>query len=517
MIPVNGTPNLEAVWVSPGGEVYACGSSGIIWKLSLAQVFGLDDAGPTDIAYRDIWGSSDVDIFVVGDKGTIRHYDGDKWSSMDSRFDKTLFSVWGRSNEDVFAVGSDGMILHYDGAVWDSMPTPTEQTLFAVWGFGDDKVYAVGQSGKIISYDSSDEKWVEMDTDISDNLVSVWGTSDDNLYTSSISGTIYRFLQGNGTWAQLDTALAVTVWDIHGDPSQTSFNFCGVGGLVARGDPNEGFTLIAPRPLAPALRTIWGLHTDEVFAAGNSGVILAKDGEGWRLSAQSDTNDILDLWGDTKNSIFAAAGNRILRFNGHAWTVTYDGDSLEQYLSIWVHNAWDVYAAGEFGRVIHFDGVRWSPMETGVDSTIIAIRGTDEGIVFAATVNGSILKYDGSKWITIHSDSRHRFRNLLVLNSQQLIAVGEDRLAVHYNMGSWQTLLWVGGDIFQDVWGLTYDRVFAVGSLGSIWYFNGDHWFAMPSSTSRNLLGIWGAEPDQFYVVGDLGTILKYRVLTMEY
>ncbi len=512
VIPVNGSPNLEAVWVSPGGFVYACGSSGLTWKLSLGGIFGLADTGPTSVAFRDIWGSSDDDIFVVGDDGTIRHFDGSNWSTMDSRFDKTLFSVWGRSNTDVYAVGSDGVILHYDGNVWDSMPTPISLTLFSVWGFDEAKIYAVGQAGKVLSYDSSLDEWVEINIETPSNLVSVWGTSDDNLFASGINDTIYRFLPMDNVWTAFGS-LPVTVWDLHGDPSESDFHLCGVGGLVARGDPaEEEFTLIAPRPLAPALLAIWGLHTDEVFAAGNSGVILAKDGEGWRLVAQGDTNDIFDLWGDTKNSIFAAAGNRILKFNGHAWTVTYDGDTLESYRSIWGRDSWDVYAAGESGRVIHFDGIGWTQIETGIDATIVAIRGTSDGIVFAATIDGSILKYDGAAWTTLHSDSRHRFRNLLVLNSQQLIAVGADRLAVHFDGGIWRTMLWIGGDNFEDVWGLSYDRIFAVGSLGAIWYFNGEYWIEMPSSTSRNLHGIWGAEPDRFYVVGDLGTILRYSV-----
>jgi hypothetical protein len=512
VVPVEGSPNLEAVWVSPGGNVYACGSGGLTWKLRSDDVFAIADPGPTNVALRDIWGSSDDDIFVVGDHGVIRHFDGSDWTAMDSRFDQTLFSVWGRSSSDVYAVGSDGMILHYDGDEWDSIPSPSERTLFSVWGFGEDKTYAVGQVGKVLGYDSSLDEWVDLDIETLSNLVSVWGTSDDNLFASSIDGTIYSFLQMDSVWLPLDTALAVTVWDLHGDPSKSGFYFCGVGGLVARGNPTEGFTLIAPRPLAPALRAIWGLHTDEVFAAGNNGIILAKDGEGWRLAAQGDTNDILDLWGDTKNSIFAAAGNRIIKFNGHAWTVTYDGDTLESYRSIWGRDSWDVYAAGESGRVIHFDGIGWTQIETGIDATIVSIRGTSDGFIFAATTNGSILKYDGAAWTTLHSDSRHQFRNLLVLNSQQIIAVGTDRLAVHFNNGAWRTMLWIGGNSFEDVWGLSYDRVFAVGSQGTIWYFNGEYWIEMPSNTSRNLHGIWGTELDRFYVVGDIGTILKYSV-----
>jgi hypothetical protein len=34
-----------------------------------------------------VWGSSGSDVFAVGDKGTILHYDGSAWSAMDDGVD----------------------------------------------------------------------------------------------------------------------------------------------------------------------------------------------------------------------------------------------------------------------------------------------------------------------------------------------------------------------------------------------------------------------------------------------
>jgi hypothetical protein len=49
----------------------------------------------------------------VGKHGTVLHYDGTSWSSIDSGTTEHLSSIWGSSASDVFIVGNSGTILHY--------------------------------------------------------------------------------------------------------------------------------------------------------------------------------------------------------------------------------------------------------------------------------------------------------------------------------------------------------------------------------------------------------------------
>ena len=70
--------------------------------------------GVSTVTLRDIWGTSDNDIFAVGDGlaapngSTILHYDGTTWSIMSHpRDDKIvrLHGVWGSASNNFFAVG----------------------------------------------------------------------------------------------------------------------------------------------------------------------------------------------------------------------------------------------------------------------------------------------------------------------------------------------------------------------------------------------------------------------------
>lgn len=62
---------------------------------------------------RDVWGSSENDVYAVGDYGTVIHYDGTTWSPVTSGTTLDLFGIWGSSKNNIFAVGREGLILRY--------------------------------------------------------------------------------------------------------------------------------------------------------------------------------------------------------------------------------------------------------------------------------------------------------------------------------------------------------------------------------------------------------------------
>jgi photosystem II stability/assembly factor-like uncharacterized protein len=51
--------------------------------------------------------------WVVGDSGTILHWDGNTWSQVSSPVTQTLKSVTMISANEGWAVGEEGTILHY--------------------------------------------------------------------------------------------------------------------------------------------------------------------------------------------------------------------------------------------------------------------------------------------------------------------------------------------------------------------------------------------------------------------
>ncbi len=64
-------------------------------------------------SFRAVWGAAETDMYIVGDSGTILHWDGSSWSTSTSHTTVNLHAVWGTDGNNIYAVGDMGTILHY--------------------------------------------------------------------------------------------------------------------------------------------------------------------------------------------------------------------------------------------------------------------------------------------------------------------------------------------------------------------------------------------------------------------
>ncbi len=93
--------------------------------------------GPVDpCAAKDVW--------AVGSKGTIQHWNGSDWTSMSIKDQPQLNGIWGSGSEDIWVVGQGGIILHWDNVTWSQFASGIKEDLRAVWGSSAKDVWAVG-------------------------------------------------------------------------------------------------------------------------------------------------------------------------------------------------------------------------------------------------------------------------------------------------------------------------------------------------------------------------------------
>lgn len=89
------------------------------------------------------WGSAPNDVFIVGNGGHIAHFDGTKFTDMNSGTIEDIRSIWGTSHNNIWACGTTDptyktVITHYDGSNWkvDNLSNSTlanESSLASVW------------------------------------------------------------------------------------------------------------------------------------------------------------------------------------------------------------------------------------------------------------------------------------------------------------------------------------------------------------------------------------------------
>ena len=202
----------RSVWGSSGRDVYAVGAryhtaatptTGLLQPTALVAHYDgtawslLELPSGANREILDVWGTSDRNVYLVGDfqpgdgndEGIILHFDGTGWTETRYGHDGLhLKAAWGTSANDIFAVGDEGTILHFNGAVWTPMPTPTTKAVHEIWGSSPSDVVAVAARGIILHYDGT--AWTQMVSPTDRDLFGVWGSGPGNVFATGLVGVI---------------------------------------------------------------------------------------------------------------------------------------------------------------------------------------------------------------------------------------------------------------------------------------------------------------------------------------
>jgi hypothetical protein len=272
---------------------------------------------------RSVWGASDSDLWVVGDKGTIAHFDGDVWSDSRSDLTEDFTGVYGTATNDIWATTQQGSVLHYDGKNWAVAVTTAQETLLSVWASGPTDVWAVGiettdgDAGLLRHWDGS--KW---DATIVPNSTSVW----------TVTG-----MGPNEVWIAGSTMNSVTGFVYRG--GGTKFDAVGYGGESVRG--------------------LWVIAPNDVWVAPYQGPMRHYDGSAW-MAAQTSAGPLLRVAGSPSGEVWAVGlGGVILHYQDGTWSTPPSG-TMEVLWSVWSNRPDSVWAVGNSGTIIRWDGSAWT-------------------------------------------------------------------------------------------------------------------------------------------------------------
>lgn len=154
-----------SVWGPSAREIYAVGGplgnegfESLVLRYDGARWSRLRPGGAASFWW--VAGSSSTDVWMVGEKGRITHYDGRAFVEHTPLTTSTLFGAWAASATDAYAVGGaaeggrgpqNDVLLHWNGTAWarEALPTEEGRALFKVWGRGPNDVFVVGEAGLV--------------------------------------------------------------------------------------------------------------------------------------------------------------------------------------------------------------------------------------------------------------------------------------------------------------------------------------------------------------------------------
>jgi len=204
-------------------------------------------------------------------------------------------------------------------------------------------------------------------------------------------------------------------------------------------------------------------------------------------------------------------------FASPAWSPMDSGTTNALY-GVWGSASNDVFAVGDYGTIVHYNGNYWSAMTSGTANALNGLWGSASNDVFAVGAGGTILHYDGNpgeQWLPMSSPTTNGLYAVWGSASNDVFAVGDGGTILHFNGIEWSAMTSGTGNRLCGVWGSSFSDVFAVGYwdvFGSnIRHYDGTTWSAMTSSMNVELYGVWGSASNDVFAVGDMGTIVQYN------
>lgn len=289
---------------------------------------------PTGQVLRDVWSDGAGGAFAISDQGNILRFDGKEWSIQyaNTATDVRLFSVWGSAPTDVW-VGGYRVALHGQGTsadalTWTAIPldslSPTAGAI-SIYGTGASDVYAAA-GPNVLHYAGAETGWTidPVTTTVAGNTTEVWGrvgTNDVWLSTTDNAKktVLYRrSVDGDG----------VVVWTAVRGVSEVSIP-----------------SLTRPCATAGEPRRGWMSDDDSVWLVGT------------RINFTA-TNVCYYLFHGTES---ADAG-------AYSFTGAPFNDAYFRLNDVWGSGPDDVWLAGDFGVLQHWDGKAWSAAEIALDT-----------------------------------------------------------------------------------------------------------------------------------------------------
>jgi hypothetical protein len=176
--------------------------------------------------------------------------------------------------------------------------------------------------------------------------------------------------------------------------------------------------------------------------------------------------------------------------------------------AIWGSAPDDVWAAGDAGEMLHYDGATWSPVATPTLRALYAIWGSARDDVWAVGSAGATIHWDGARWSAIPSEHAFDLEGIWGSASDDVWATGFGGM-IHWDGVRWSPVTSADRSTTHGlaIWGTARDDVWTVGALGVIGHYDGTAWteIADRPELPHRLEGVWGTGPDDLYVVGYAG------------
>ena len=163
------------------------------------------------VSVNKIWGTSSSDLYIAGNNGSIAHYDGSKWTMIESGTGADINDIFGAINSStgetgIYVVASSILynperkfIKIVDNKIVYQKDFEYEIFLSSVWSAAGRKIYVTTWNGKIYTFNNNNWKILDYKTEYAQTHIR--GTDYNDIFVAGSFGFLTHF---NGvTWKQI--------------------------------------------------------------------------------------------------------------------------------------------------------------------------------------------------------------------------------------------------------------------------------------------------------------------------
>jgi hypothetical protein len=410
-----------AIWAASPTAVFAGTSNGDILHYDGAT-WTVASTPASSSRVTDIWGLSATDVWAVDEGGVVMHWDGISWQES-TRFGAGLSSVRGTSATNVWVGG--GVLAHWNGGTWFSLDPATTviNGVRGIWLSSATHGWLITNSGMLSEV--RPEGWTPH-WDSPSIFTEVSGIGSE-AWVCGLPGTVQHLTSGNWRTERLPrsegcrsiTARSTTnvlaggttsiyysyngaAWSVN--PTGAPFGFVdlwttgggetyGVAGTtVYRFDGTSWIPMPTGSP--QNLQSVWASGPSDIFAAGGQGTVMHYDGTSWTKLTTGTTGNLVSIWGSSPSNVFFvgtdANGGLVLRYNGTDFASS--NPTARALRGVHGRSPNEVYAVGDIGTIIRFNGTTWSTEASGVETDLWDVWASAAGDVYAVGFPSLILR-----------------------------------------------------------------------------------------------------------------------------
>ena len=253
--------------------------------------------------------------------------------------------------------------------------------------------------------------------------------------------------------------------------------------------------------------------------SGEIKLYVATEGGGWfpsggfEITDTSDTDFNAGILNNTQVLRSGSDAASVALDDGYVWSGHVDSQSvtIEDLRSISIVAANDIWAVGDSGIFLHYNGSNWIESTNTITSNVHAIDMVNTTYGWAVGGSKKIWRYDGVNWTEQEDFGPRIFYTIDILNANYGWIAGNKGGVFKWD-GNWLESPGLGNNVtLRGVDIIDLNDGWIVGENGEIYHYDGADWNSFaPSPTINDIYAIDMISSSDGWIVGENGEIYHY-------